>query len=74
MKKIRNARDVRLSVPSLHLETDPGDIERIPDDAQIPDGYEPAAADPKPAPARGKAKTPETPAPAAAPADTKEND
>lgn len=40
MQKIQNTRDVRLVVPSLHLETDPGDVERIEKDQPVPDGFE----------------------------------
>lgn len=69
MQKITNTRDVRLMVPSLHLETDPGDNERIPNDAAVPDGYE--LAQPPPASTKSDKST----SPKAAAADNqKEND
>lgn len=69
--RIRNARHVRLLIPSLGLELDPGEERRIPDATQIPDGLERVEAAPTAAAAKPRKKTTSR-QPEAAPAESQE--
>ena len=37
--QITNSREVRLTVPSLHIEAGPGETVTVPDGSPVPDGF-----------------------------------
>lgn len=42
--QITNSREVRLTVPSLHIQANPGETVTVPDGSPVPDGFTTPAA------------------------------
>jgi hypothetical protein len=73
--RIRNCRDVRLVVPSLHVQVDPGQEEELPPGSPVPDGFKRVSAAAGNPPSAKRAPTEPAAAPATTPAEKeKESD